>query len=187
MAQLDIKRIVDLVGLSVDKYAEASGMGAWDTPESWMQCALLEPLREHGFFVMLECRTRDLLKWAEDGEHKPSAKFEEYSGRSGRVDVVLFEPNPVPENAKFCALIEVKKHSGVRYHCNDDASRLRDLGRRIGVEHAILVVFVQGYNETHRIQQIDELAEQLCAAPVAQSKPVDSFGSSYNVVAFNCV
>jgi hypothetical protein len=101
------EEIAAIIERAVIDYAAMSGMGAWDTPELWMQCRIATALHDR-FYVMLEARVSDLLEWNRSGLHLKGSQDTESLG--GRVDIVLFERTPVPEKAPVVGLIEIKKH-----------------------------------------------------------------------------
>jgi hypothetical protein len=137
---LCLKAVAEIVAGSILEYADASGMGPWSTPESWMQCSLLKPLREKKIYVMLEARIRELREFAFGAKRKCDRATDEWLG--GRIDLVGFEPNPEPSDAKMFVLVEFKKYR--RYVCDSDVVRLKGLAPILpDIRQAILIVYVQ--------------------------------------------
>ncbi len=130
--------LAKIVRKAVEEYVATSGMGSWDTPESWIQSAIAHGL-SRDYYVMLEVRTRDLETWHEV-RRRTTPDEEPPTTRNGRVDLVLFDRSSSdPSEAETVALIEIKKYAK-RFDCRDDVNRLRGLANDIGLQHGGFVV-----------------------------------------------
>jgi hypothetical protein len=126
---------------AIQQYEKMSGMGPWNTPESWLQCAIAQYLQKNfpeDFYVMLEVRTRDLYAWSESSKRTTPGE-ERALVRNGRIDLVLFGWDCNPEDAEPVALIEVKKYAQ-KLDCNEDANRLRGIAKDLQLNSGVLII-----------------------------------------------
>lgn len=139
---------------SVENYVSMSGMGPWDTPESWIQNEIAQKLKDR-FYIMLEIRTPYLLEThaARVGQARLDPDV-----RSGRIDLALFGKAKSASEAPLVMLIEVKKYAR-RGVCSDDVIRLRGLSSHFGLKSALLAVLFVCPNEQARQRSVLELIE----------------------------
>jgi hypothetical protein len=160
------REIARAMRLAAEDYARASTLNVWQAPESWLQTAIAHDLRDR-FYVALEVPTGNVTKWHNTGllESKTSTELL----RSGRIDIVLFNRDPDPDEAHTVGLIEVKKFGqpGVAI---DDGLRLKVLARDIDtVRTACVAAHLQCKSSDALDAQIEGLLTEVHASKSSAS------------------
>lgn len=127
-----LEKVIKIGSEALTDYLDMTGDGeARDVPEFWLKSEIARKIKEiYGYYVYLEHRVRDLVKYADAGELQGPRQ-------SGRVDIVLYEKRAVVKDAAVMALIEVKKITNP-WSFNEDAARLLDIGLLWSGAHVIV-------------------------------------------------
>lgn len=155
---------------ATERYDEMSGqMGAWRTPESWLQCSIASMLRRR-YYVMLEARTTELLDWYFKNTRNDRTDTAELEGK--RIDIVLFSRTEKPEDAPIVGLIEIKKY-GQRFVCDSDACRLRKLSEKIkSIDNALIVAHLEAGTELTLNRYVDHFQTDTKVSPNRMTKSI---------------
>lgn len=147
----------DVVQFSVEgaqDYLQMGGSHIWQIPELWMQSEIARKLFALRLHVWLEAAMKDVREWI------PTLPFlpVENERRTGFLDIALFEPHDPVSESDLRGIVEVKAIVTVGSDFNDDASRIRFIGKELQPLCGIVVgIYI---NDTERLVQ--RMIKDLC-------------------------